>query len=60
MSQGNMMAWVGEAIVPRLSKIVRTFQRLDLSVAFPHWRSQMSPQGLLLVAKPRHLLVSPF
>ena len=48
-----MMVGVHEARVPRPEKMMRTFQRMDLSVTFPHWESHMFPQGLLFVAKLR-------
>jgi len=48
-----MMVGVQEARVPRPEKMMRTFQRMDLSVTFPHWESHMFPQGLLFVAKLR-------
>lgn len=54
MIQGSMMAGVGEARVPGLGKIIKTLQRTDLNVTFPHWESHASPQGLLFVAKLRH------
>lgn len=50
--QGHMMVGAQEARVPRPDK-TRTFQRMDLSVTFPHWESHMFPQGLLFVAKLR-------
>ena len=45
-----MMVGVQEARVPRPEKMMRTFQRMDLSVTFPHWESHMFPRGLLFVA----------
>ena len=51
--QGHMMVGAQEARVPRPDKMMRTFQRMDLSVTFPHWESHMFPQGLLFVAKLR-------
>lgn len=56
MIQGNMMAGLGETKVPGLGKIMRTLQRTDLSVTFPHWESRTSPQGLLFVAKLGHFV----